>query len=171
MERSCWERALARAVTDHPFRARLLNDPAGTLADYGLTSQDRPLVDALRRTPTLDQLAAGFLHLAATAWALPTSISRRYVEDPFLTPYPSLAGQLEDRWPASVLVPLDQLPPATPSAHGITINTIKMIKSSAATPESATPHKPEGISLYRNPETLSRRPNSLENDEDDAVNF
>lgn len=168
MERSCWERALARAVTDRPFRARLLNDPAGTLVDYGLTSQDRPLVDALRRTPTLDLLAAGFLHLAATAWALPAPTARRYVEDPFLTPYPSLGGQGEDRWPANVLVPLDQLPPATPSAHGI---TIKMIKSSAGTPESAAPTTPEGISLYRNPETLSRRPSSLENDEDGAVNF
>ena len=170
MERSCWERALARAVTDRPFRARLLNDPAGTLADYGLTLQDRPLVDALRRTPTLDQLASGFLHLAATAWAQPASASRRFVEDPFLTPYPALGSQAEDHWSANILVSLDQLPPAAPSAHGQGI-TIKMITSNAAMPESASPGPSDGIRLYRNPETFSRHPTSLGNDEDGAVNF
>ena len=170
MERSSWERTLARAVTDRQFRARLLADPAGTLSEYGLTSQDWPLVDALRKTPTLAQLAAGFLHLAATAWAQPTSASVRYAEDPFLTPYPSLAGHSEDSWISSVLVPLDHLPPALDAESGI---RIRIFKGGAGAPGISAPGKRKGIRFYRNPEKPLRRSHSLpdEQEGDDAVNF
>ena len=170
MERSSWERALARAVTDRQFRARLLADPAGTLSEYGLTSQDRPLVDALSKTPTLAQLAAGFLHLAATAWAQPTPASMRYAEDPFLTPYPSLAGHSEEPWISSVLVPLDQLPPALDADSGI---SIRIFKGGAGATGHSSSGKHKGIRFYRNPEKPSRQSPSLpdEQEGDDAVNF
>jgi hypothetical protein len=178
MERTSWERALARAVTDRPFRARLLNDPAGTLADYGLAPQDRPLVDALRKTPTLSQLAAGFLHLAATAWAQPASPQARYVEDPFSTPYPAFADQIEDRWIAGGLVSLDQALSPAPSGHGITHGithgiAIRVIKGGAGTSEGAAPNTHEEMKLYRKPEQRPQRTVSRprEKDDDDAVNF
>jgi len=167
MERSSWERALARAVVDRSFQARLLADPAATLSDYGLTLQDRPLVDALRKTPTLAQLAAGFLHLAATAWAQPASSSRRYAGDPFLTPYPSLRGSMEGPWTASALMPLDQLPPSTSHARGIAIKTLQ------GRTEGPVPGMHAGIRVNCSPEKLPQRPRSLPGRKtgDDVVNF
>src|SRR5262245_59792923 len=135
MERSCWEQALARAVTDQPFQARLLADPAATLSDYGLTSQDRPLVDALRKTPTLAQLAAGFLYLAATAWAQPATATRHYAEDPILTSYPLLAQYREDPWISNALAPLDRLPHSTPQMG----STIRMPQGGAGAQEGSAP--------------------------------
>ena len=38
MSRDDWEHALVRALVERPFRARLLADPAGALAEYGLAA-------------------------------------------------------------------------------------------------------------------------------------
>lgn len=175
MERSSWERALARAVTDRQFRARLLADPAGALADYGLPLQDRPLVDALRTSPTLAQLAAGFLHLSATAWAQPATESKGFMEDPFLSPYANFAGDMAEPWISNVLVPLDQLPHATPQTgaargdgRGKAID-IKVLNGG----KSAASQKRRDVRFYRKPAKPTRRPPSPPDEKsgDDAVNF
>jgi hypothetical protein len=182
MERSSWERALARAVTDRQFRARLLADPAGALADYGLPPQDRPLVDALRMTPTLAQLAAGFLHLSATAWAKPATESTRFVEDPFLSPYPSFVGDMADHWLSNVLVPLDQLPHATPrtgaargggSGKTIDIKVLNGGKNAADAPNSSASQKRRDVRFDRRAGKPARRPPSppAEKSGGDAVNY
>lgn len=182
MDRSSWERALARAVTDRQFCARLLADPAGTLVDYGLSAKDRPLVDALRASPTLAQLAAGFLHLAATAWAQPASASpaKSYVEDPFLSPYPTFGGNMDivEPWISNVLLPLDQLPYATPNARSarggdIRIKMLNSEKDAAGKSGSAASRKRRDIHFYRKPTKPSRRPTTPTDGKgsDDVVNF
>lgn len=48
MTRLDWEEALARAAVERSFRARLLLDPAETLADYHLSPRQRAQVADLR---------------------------------------------------------------------------------------------------------------------------
>ena len=43
-----WEEALARALVERSFRARLLLDPAETLVDYHLSGGQREQVAGLR---------------------------------------------------------------------------------------------------------------------------
>jgi hypothetical protein len=68
MERQAWEQALARAVTDVRFQVRLLANPGEALLDYGLDRAELPLLELLRGTATLGQLAGHLLRLAATVW-------------------------------------------------------------------------------------------------------
>jgi hypothetical protein len=86
MERRAWERALARAVSDRAFRARLLADPAAALEDYGLSAEDRPYVEELGPLPTLQQLAAKLLHLQATVWATYESSVHPSQQHPGISP-------------------------------------------------------------------------------------
>lgn len=67
MVRDEWERAMARAVVERAFRARLLADPVDALSDYGLPASQRQMVEGLRAN-TLAELAACVLRLAASAW-------------------------------------------------------------------------------------------------------
>lgn len=67
MSRDQWEQAIARAVVEGTFRARLLADPADALADYGLQEGQRPVVEGMRAT-SLNEFAARFLHVAASVW-------------------------------------------------------------------------------------------------------
>jgi len=67
MSREEWERAMARAVVERAFRARLLADPADTLGDYGLPASQRLAVDSVRAS-SLAELAARMLRMAASAW-------------------------------------------------------------------------------------------------------
>lgn len=48
MVRDDWEQALARAVVERSFRARLLADPADALVDYGLTRTEEMKLDGIR---------------------------------------------------------------------------------------------------------------------------
>lgn len=48
MTRLDWEEALARAVVERSFRARLLLDPADTLRDYSLSGEQRERVMGIR---------------------------------------------------------------------------------------------------------------------------
>jgi len=57
MTRADWEEAVARAIIERSFRARLLADPADTLSDYGLCATERTLIEGLRPL-TLEQLTA-----------------------------------------------------------------------------------------------------------------
>lgn len=57
MTRLDWEEALARAVVERSFRARLLLDPAETLSDYHLSGGQRAKVAGIR-APSLAGLAA-----------------------------------------------------------------------------------------------------------------
>ncbi|HEV8190233.1 MAG TPA: Os1348 family NHLP clan protein [Ktedonobacterales bacterium] len=57
-----WEQALARAVVERAFRARLLADPTDTLADYGLSAGEATLVETLH-THTLEQLTSSLSRL------------------------------------------------------------------------------------------------------------
>lgn len=68
MSRDDWERALARAVVERGFRARLLADPVDALTDYGLREGQEDLIENMR-AGTLGELAARVLHLAASPWA------------------------------------------------------------------------------------------------------
>ena len=65
MEREFWEQALARAVTDVRFRARLLADPGEVLLEYGLNHSELPVLVSAPRLSSLGQ-AAGFLVRWAT---------------------------------------------------------------------------------------------------------
>lgn len=67
MSRDEWERAMARAVVERAFRARLLADPADTLDDYGLPASQYHAVDSVRAS-SLTEFAARMLRLAANAW-------------------------------------------------------------------------------------------------------
>lgn len=67
MSREEWERAMARAVVERAFRARLLADPADALGDYGLPASQRHAVDSVRAS-SLAELAARMLRIATGAW-------------------------------------------------------------------------------------------------------
>jgi hypothetical protein len=67
MSRDDWERAVARALVERAFRARLLADPADTLADYGLREDQRMIVAGIR-TATLGELAARMLRASSRIW-------------------------------------------------------------------------------------------------------
>lgn len=57
MTRWDWEEAVARALVERSFRARLLTDPAETLLDYGLNAAQSERVAGLRAA-SLDGLIA-----------------------------------------------------------------------------------------------------------------
>lgn len=65
MSRDAWESAIARAVVDRPFRARLLADPEDSFADYALDDDERRVVAELmqfrQRLVTLEDLATMLL--------------------------------------------------------------------------------------------------------------
>jgi hypothetical protein len=67
MSRDDWEQALARAVVERAFRARLLTNPAEALADYGLRASEAHLMGGVRAR-TLPELAAGLRRLIANPW-------------------------------------------------------------------------------------------------------
>ena len=67
MSRDDWERAVARALVERAFRARLLADPADALADYGLREDQRTIVADIR-TATLGELAARMLRASSRIW-------------------------------------------------------------------------------------------------------
>ena len=67
MSREELERAMARAVVERAFRARLLADPADALGDYGLPASWRHAVESVRAS-SLAELAARMLRLVANAW-------------------------------------------------------------------------------------------------------
>lgn len=68
MSRDDWERAMARAVVERGFRARLLADPVDALTDYGLREGQLDLIENMRAR-SLGEFAARVLHLAASPWA------------------------------------------------------------------------------------------------------
>lgn len=67
MSREQWEQALARALVEGSFRARLLSDPADTLADYGLGDDQRWIVESMR-TSSLADLTCAFLRVNKRHW-------------------------------------------------------------------------------------------------------
>lgn len=67
MQRDTWEQAIARAVVERSFRARLLADPAGTLADYGMDGSDTSFVENVH-VNTLEQLTVQLLQLTRQHW-------------------------------------------------------------------------------------------------------
>lgn len=67
MSRDDWEQAIARAVVERSFRARLLADPVDALTDYGLVSGQSHLVRTVRAR-SLAEFAAKVLRGAASAW-------------------------------------------------------------------------------------------------------
>ena len=67
MSRDDWEQAIARAVVERSFRARLLADPADALADYGLREGESHVVEGLR-AHSLAEFAAKVLRAATGAW-------------------------------------------------------------------------------------------------------
>jgi hypothetical protein len=67
MSRDQWEQALARAVVEAAFRARLLADPADALADYGLRDDQRRVVDSVHST-SLIELAHCVLRAGKHIW-------------------------------------------------------------------------------------------------------
>lgn len=67
MSRDDWEHALVRALVERPFRARLLADPAGALAEYGLAAHEAGLVEGAQPR-SLSDLAAHMLWLSGGPW-------------------------------------------------------------------------------------------------------
>ena len=67
MSRDDWEEAIARAVVEHTFRARLLRDPAGTLADYGMRSGEVEAVERVHAR-TLAEFVGDILRIAGIGW-------------------------------------------------------------------------------------------------------
>jgi len=67
MSRDDWEHALARAVVERSFRARLLADPADALAEYGLADGEASLIESAQLR-SLHELAAHLLRLSAGVW-------------------------------------------------------------------------------------------------------
>lgn len=67
MSREELERAMARAVVERAFRARLLADPADALGDYGLPAGQWHAVESVRAN-SLAELASRMLRLATSAW-------------------------------------------------------------------------------------------------------
>jgi hypothetical protein len=70
MSRDDWEQALARAVVERTFRARLLTDPVDALTDYGLRESEAHVMGAIRAR-TLPELAASLRRLIAIPWPTP----------------------------------------------------------------------------------------------------
>lgn len=68
MSRDDWEHALVRAIVERAFRARLLTDPAGTLAEYGLPAHEARLIEGTQER-SLRDLAAHLLLLNSGPWA------------------------------------------------------------------------------------------------------
>jgi hypothetical protein len=68
MRRDEWERALARAVVEDRFRARLLADPAETLADYGLAGREVTVLERLHPR-SLPEIAMRLNRLERLGWA------------------------------------------------------------------------------------------------------
>jgi len=66
MEREFWEQALARAVTDFRFRARLLADPGDALLEYALDGSAVPLPAPVPSAASLGQVAGFLLRLSAS---------------------------------------------------------------------------------------------------------
>ncbi len=70
MSRDEWEQAIARALIEGTFRARLLADPVEALADYGLRASQQGAVAEVRAS-SLPEFAARFMRAAATwGWSL-----------------------------------------------------------------------------------------------------
>lgn len=67
MARDEWEHALVRAIVERAFRARLLADPAGALAEYGLPAHEAWLLEGARAC-SLRELAAQLLVLNSGSW-------------------------------------------------------------------------------------------------------
>lgn len=67
MSRDDWEHALVRALVERAFRARLLADPADTLAEYGLAAHEARLVD-VAQARSLGELAAHLIRLSSGPW-------------------------------------------------------------------------------------------------------
>ena len=68
MRREQWERAVARAVVETRFRARLLADPADALADYGLRADEAWYVERLQPR-SLPEIAVQLGRLDRVVWA------------------------------------------------------------------------------------------------------
>lgn len=68
MRRDEWERAVARAVVETRFRARLLSDPADALGDYGLRAEEARQVERLRPR-SLPEMAVLLTRLDRHGWA------------------------------------------------------------------------------------------------------
>ena len=67
MSRDDWEQAIARAVVERAFRARLLTNPADALADYGLPAHDAQFVkDAA--AASLPEFVSHVLRMASRIW-------------------------------------------------------------------------------------------------------
>lgn len=69
MSRDDWEHALARAIVERAFRARLLADPVGALAEYGLPEHDVSAIDGIL-SASLPEFAARLLRLSTGVWML-----------------------------------------------------------------------------------------------------
>lgn len=67
MSRDDWEHALVRAIVERAFRARLLTDPVGALAEYGLPAHQAGLVEGAQAR-SLSDLAAHLLLLNSGPW-------------------------------------------------------------------------------------------------------
>ena len=67
MSRDEWEHALVRAIVERAFRARLLTDPAGALAEYGLAAHEACLIEGAQAR-SLSDLAAHLLMLNSGPW-------------------------------------------------------------------------------------------------------
>lgn len=61
------EQAIARAVVEGSFRARLLADPADALADYGLREGQRSAIESIRES-SLAGFVARLFSLRPKAW-------------------------------------------------------------------------------------------------------
>lgn len=68
MRRDEWERAVARAVVEARFRARLLTDPADALGDYGLHADEVRQVERLQPR-SLPEMAVLLNRLDRRGWA------------------------------------------------------------------------------------------------------
>ncbi|MGH2484878.1 MAG: hypothetical protein ACRDHE_02595 [Ktedonobacterales bacterium] len=69
MSRDDWEQAIARAVVERAFRARLLTDPADALSDYGLPARDAHIVTGASAA-SLPEFVAHVLRLTGRIWDL-----------------------------------------------------------------------------------------------------
>lgn len=76
MVRDEWEHALVRALVERAFRARLLADPAGALAEYGLAAHEAGLVERAQAR-SLSDLAAHLIGLSAGPWCGREGYARR----------------------------------------------------------------------------------------------
>lgn len=67
MSRDDWEQAIARAVVERAFRARLLTNPADALADYGLPARDAHIVTGAAAA-SLPEFVSHVLRMASRIW-------------------------------------------------------------------------------------------------------